>query len=492
MKNTFLAFDLGTTVGRAVIGELNDGILSLREIHRFENDPVIAEGHSYWNIEFLFREIKKSLVLVADQNLPIESIGITTWGVDFSILDDSGIPSQPIVSQCEQFDGSSEGFAQRISADKIYGQTGIPVLNRTSLFQLSNLKKTDNEVIKNSKHLLFIPDVFNYLLTGIFSTEFSTAATSQLYNPVKRMWDHEIFKALGIPVSIMSRVVEPGSIIGSVSNNVSYETGIARIPVVAVASNATASAIAAIPATGNNWVFINTGSTYNIGFEAARPIINKKSQQLNITNQGGAGPSFLIQITLGGMSLLEDCRKAWQENKYTVADLLSLAGASNPFASFIDTDHASFQNSENLPGSISEYCISTGQNPPQSHGEIVRTILEGIALKFRTFIGQVEDLRGVKSETIYITGDGIENDLLCRFTADWCGIPVITTPDGAAAIGNILIQAVALGIVKNVAEIRSISEKSFPTKTYQPSETKGWEEAYKKYLEITATTNYAG
>lgn len=491
MKNTFLAFDLGNTVGRALIGELNDGILSFREIHSFENEPVLAEGHSCWNIEFLFREIKKSLVIVADQNLPVESIGITAWSVDFSIMDDSGIPSRPIISQVGQNDGSIEGFAQRISADKIYGQTGIPVLHSTSLFQLSNLKKTDSEVIKKAKHLLFIPDIFNYLLTGIFSTEFSTATTSQLYNPVKRMWDHEIFKALGIPVSIMSRVVEPGSIIGSVSNNVSYETGIARIPVVAVASNAAASAIAAIPATGNNWVFVNTGNSCNVGFEAIRPIINKKSQQLNITNQGGAGPAFLLQKTLAGMSLLEDCRKVWKENKYTIADMDLLAGESNPFVSFIDTDHASFQNSENLPASISEYCITTGQNQPQSHGEIVRTILEGLAFKFLVTIGQIEDLRGIKPEAIYTTGEGIENELLCRFTADCSGIPVITSSDEATVAGNMLAQAMALGIVKNVAEIRGISAISFPSKTFKPLETEVWEEPYKKYLQITTTIKSA-
>ena len=198
------------------------------------------------------------------------------------------------------------GFAQRISADKIYGQTGIPVSHVTSLFQLSTIKKTDGELLKKAKHMLFMPDIFNYLLTGIFQTEFSIATTSQLYNPVKRMWDHDIFKALGIPVSIMSRLAEPGSIIGSVSNNVSYETGIARIPVVAIASHDTASATAAIPATGNNWVYINAGNICQVGFESSRPIINKKSQQLDFTNQGGAGHIFLVQKNLTGLWLLQE------------------------------------------------------------------------------------------------------------------------------------------------------------------------------------------
>jgi len=487
MKNTFLAFDLGTSFGHAVIGELNDGILSLQEIHRFENEPVLAENHRYWNIEFLFREIKKSLVIVADQNLPIESIGITARGIDFSLMGDDGIPVRPLLSGDVNNEGSFEGFAQRITEDKIYGQTGVPVSHITSLFQLAALKKKDSELVKKAKHLLFIPDIFNYLLTGIMNTEFSIATTSQLYNPVKRMWDHDIFKALGIPVSIMSRIAEPGSVIGSVSNNVSYETGIARIPVIAVASNAAASSIAAIPAIGNNWVYICIDDTCQVGFEAIRPIINKKSQQLNFTNQGGAGHSFNIQKNLTGTKLIEDCLKSWKENKYTMADLVLLATESKPFTAFIETDHASLLNTDDLPAAIQDYCKSTGQDVPQSHGEIIRTILEGQAFKYRTVINQIEELRGTKPETIYITGEGVKNELLCQITADCCGIPVITSADEAIVAGNVLVQALALGIVKNVAEIREISGKSFPSKTYEPSETEIWGEAYKLYLQSTSS-----
>lgn len=485
MKNTFLAFDLGTTVGRAVHGELTDGILSLREIHRFENEPVLAEYHKYWNIEFLFQEIKKSLVIVADQNLPIESIGITARGIDFSLMGDDGIPLRPLISGDANNEVSLEGFAQRITEDKIYGQTGVPVSHITSLFQLAALKKKDSGLVKKAKHLLFIPDIFNYLLTGLLNTEFSIATTSQLYNPVKRMWDHDIFKALGIPVSIMSRIAEPGSVIGSVSNNVSYETGIARIPVVAVASNAAASAIAAIPAIGNNWVYICIDNTYQVGFEAIRPFINKKSQQLDFTHQGGAGHGFNIQKNLNGLMLLEKCQKGWKDNNYTVADLLLLAAESKPFTAFIDIDHASFINAEDMPAAIAEYCQSTGQDAPQTHGEIARTILEGIALKFRIVISQIEELRGAKSEAIYITGEGAKNELLCQFTADCCGIPVITSVDEAVIAGNILLQAQALGIVKNVAEIREISGNSFASKTFVPSNSEVWDEAFKQYLDIS-------
>lgn len=332
-----------------------------------------------------------------------------------------------------------------------------------------------------------MPDIFNYLLTGILNTEFSIATTSQLYNPVKKMWDHDIFKALGIPVSIMSRLAEPGSVIGSVTNNVSYETGIARIPVVAVASNASASALAVIPAIGNNWVYISIDEMNLVGFEAARPIINKKSQQLNFTNQGGAGHSFNIQKNLTGLKLLEECMKSWKENKYTMADLVLLAGESKPFTAFIDTDHASFELAEDVSAAITDYFKLTGQDAPQLHGEIIRTILEGLTFKFRTVISQIVDLRGVEPDAIYITGEGIATKLLCQFTSDCCGIPVITSVYEAVIAGNILVQALALGIVKNEAEIREISSRSFQSKTFEPENSEVWNEAYDRYLQIAGT-----
>ena len=486
MKNTFLAFDLVPTSSRAMLGELADGTLRLQEIHNFKNEAVFSEGIGFRNIELLFQGIKKSLAIVADRNLPVESIGITAWGVDFSLMGDDGIPMRPFIPGEVNNEGSLEGFAQRITEDKIYGQTGVPVSHITSLFQLAALKKKDSGLVKKAKHLLFMPDIFNYLLTGIMNTEFSIATTSQLYNPVKRMWDHDIFKALGIPVSMMSRIVESGSIIGSISNNVSYETGIARIPVVAVASHDTASAIAAIPAKGNNWVYITAGRTCQVGFESARPIINKKSQQLNFSNQGAAGHIFNIQRSISGFWILEECQKAWKENKYTIADLVLLAGESTPFTAFIDIDQESFKHSADLPAAITDHCNSTGQDAPQSHGETTRTILEGLALKFRTVIGEIEDLHGVKPEAIYMTRYGAQNELLYQFTANSCGIPVITSSDEAVVAGNIMVQAMALGIVKNVAEIREIIGKSFSSKTFQPIGTEGWDDAYEKYLQIIA------
>jgi rhamnulokinase len=484
MKNTFLAIDLGAGSGRAMLGELTDGILILSEIHRFANEPVFAEGHGYWNIEILFQEIKKSLTIVAEANIPVESIGIDTWGVDFTLMGEDGIPMQPFIYRDSKNDGMVEAFVSRMSVAKLYGQTGIQISQINSLFQLLALKLMGSEPLKKAKHLLFMPDIFNYLLTGNIQTEFSIATTSQLYNPIKRIWDRDIFNALGIPAGIMPLVVEPGSIIGSISNNVSYETGITRIPVVAVASHDTGSAVASIPANGNNWAYISTGSWCLMGFESTTPIITKLSQQLNFTNEGGVGHTFRILKNLTGLWLLQECRKAWKENNYSFSDMVALAERSKPFAAFIDTDDTSFLHPANMPSAICEYCASTGQYVPQTHGEIIRTIIEGLALKFRSVTNQIEALRGVKPNVIYMTGGGLKNELLCSFTANCCGIMVIASLEEATAAGNIMVQAMALGIVKNVAEIREITGKSFPAKTYMPLEVGIWDNAFEKYSEI--------
>jgi rhamnulokinase len=484
MKNTFLAIDLGAGSGRAMLGEITDGLLTLREIHRFTNEPVFSEGHGYWNIDHLFGEIKKSLSLVAEQDIPVESIGIDTWGVDFSLIADDGIPMQPFIYRDVKNDGMVEAFAELMPVDKLYGQTGVQISQINSLFQLLALQKMGSEPLKKAKHLLFMPDIFNYLLTGVIQTEFSIATTSQLYNPVKKMWDQDILRRLRIPLSIMPRITESGTVIGSISNNISYETGIARIPVVAVVSHDTGSAIAAIPATGTNWAYISTGSWCLMGFESPTPVVTKKSQHLNFSNEGGAGHTFRILKNLTGLWLLQECRKAWIENDYSFARMVALAGESKPFAAFIETDHASFLHPENMPAAITAYCENTGQYVPQTHGEIIRTILEGLAFKFRVVTGQIEALRGVKPETLYMTGGGIKNELFCRFTANSCNIPVVAALDEATATGNIMVQAMALGIVKNVAEIREVTAKSFPSKIYKPEDIEIWDKEFQDYLKI--------
>lgn len=485
MKNTFLAIDLGAGSGCAMLGELTDGILNLREIHRFDYAPVLADGNNYWNTDLIFKEIKKTLSLVAENDLPVESIGITSPGADFSLMGDDGILSPALMHDSSKTDGSVDAFTALMSADKIYGQTGVQVSPANSLFQLFTMKQAGYEPLKKAKHLLFIPDIFNYLLTGVIQTEFSMAATSQVYNPVKRMWDHDVLRKAAIPVVIMPRIAEPGTVTGSISNQVSYATGMARIPVVAVASHNMASEVAAIPATGDNWAYIQAGSSCQMGFESRMPIITKKSQQLNFTNHGGAGHVFRVQQNIDGFIMLQQCSEAWESNKYTFEEMMTLAADAKPFACVIDTAHPSFQQAEDMPAAIAAYCETTAQNIPQTHGEIIRSIAEGLTLKFRSVSGQIESLRGIKPSVLYLSGEPFYNEFLCQLTADCCGVQVIVSPDSTTAAGNILVQAQALGIVKNVSEIREITAKSFKQKKYEPGNTADWNAAFEQYLKST-------
>jgi len=483
MKNTFLAIDLGTGSGRATLGELENGILSLQEINSFTHELFIIDGHGFRNIDLIFKEIKKCLSIIADKDIPVESVGITAWESDFSMMADD-VPTPPFISGNSKNDDVVEIFTVRMSAEKIFGQTGVQISQTNSLFQLYALKQMGYEPLKKAKHLLFMPDIFNYLLSGVIQTEFSIAIASQVYNPIKKMWDHDILRTLGVPVAIMPRIAKPGSIIGSISNNISYETGIARVPMVAVSSHSKASAIDSIPATGNNWAFINIGNSCQVGFESATAVITKKSQQLGFTNEGGAGHTFRVLKNLNGLRLLDECRQSWEENNYTLDEMITLAGEASPFAAFIGTDHTSFLNPDDMPTAILEYCRSTHQHVPKTNGEIIRTIIEGLVFKFRLIIEQIELLRGLKPDSIYMTGEGIKNEFLCQLTADCTGIPVIASMDEPTAAGNILVQAMALGIVKNVAEIREITAKSFPSRKYEPADIELWDDGFKTYLQI--------
>lgn len=482
MKNTFLAIDLGTDRCRAVIGELIDGILGLKEIHSFENEPLITDEQGYWNIELIFQEIKKSLSILADRDIPIESIGITTWGNDFSLLAVDGQLINPFIRNNLTQNDSVEAFTKKMSPEKIYGQTGVLISQNNSLFQIYALRQIGYEPLKKAKSLLFMPDIFNYLLTGIIQTEFSIASTSQLYNPVKRMWDHDILRTVGIPVGIMPHIAESGSTIGSVSNNVSYETGIARIPVVTVAALNSSSAIAALPAQGNNWAFITTGKECQVGFESPLPMITKKSQQFNFTNEGGAGHTFHIRKIVTGLLLFQECHKAWNGSNYSFEEMVKLANTATPFSCFIDTDHASILESNDIPKAIADYCTSTNQKVPETHGEIIRAIIESVVFKFRIAIDQIETLRGLRPEVIYVTGESPDLAVLNQFTANCCGIPVIETIAEATRVGNIMVQALALGIVKNIAEIREITGKSFSATTFIPLDTEAWNVAFGMYI----------
>jgi rhamnulokinase len=486
-KLHFLAFDLGAESGRAVLGSLDGKRLTLRELSRFSNGALEIHGHLHWNIYRLYEEIKRGLALCASQcaEMP-ESIGIDTWGVDFALLDDDGaILGLPYAYRDPMTQGAPEQFYELFPREQVYQLTGIQTLPFNTLFQLFALVRDQKSVLENAGELLFMPDIFNYLLTGEKSTEFTFATTSQLFNPVRREWVEELFLTLGLDREMMQDVVPPGTVLGNLRKAVSEETGLPALPVVATASHDTAAAVAAVPAEGRDFAYISSGTWSLLGVETAEPVVTDLAMSLNFTNEGGVGFTNRLLKNIMGLWLVQECRRAWAKDRdYSYAELTDAASSAPPFGALIDPDWPGFLNPPDMPEAIAQFCRLTGQKPPTSHGGIIRTALEGLALKYRLVLEQLGRLCSHPIRRLHIIGGGSQNRLLCRFTADAAGLPVLAGPVEATAAGNLLVQALALGRVSGLDEIREIVRCSFAPQKYEPEDQEPWNRAYERFREI--------
>jgi len=483
--SSFLAFDIGAASSRAVLGLLEDERLSIKEISRFPNDMLSIHGHLYWNIYRLFEEIKYGLTVSANE-IRIQGVAIDTWGVDFGFLAEDGtILGLPHSYRDPHTKGSMEEFFKKISKERIYELTGIQFLPLNTLFQLFALKRNESSLLKNAHDLLFMPDLFNYLLTREKKTEFTFATTSQLYNPRKAGWEGELFDALGISESLMQEVVQPGTIIGTLIPEISRPLGWRAIPVIAVATHDTGSAIAAVPAQGQDWAYISSGTWSLLGVETKEPIINNQAMELNFTNEGGIEGTFRFLKNIAGLWLLQECRKVWAVRcDYSYEELNNLALEARPFQSFIDPDWEGFLCPANMPEAIRAYCKSTGQTVPEMPSEFSRCIFESLALKYRMVLDQLTKIYPHPIRKIHVIGGGANNRLLCQFTADASGLPVYAGPAEATSIGNIMMQAFTQGYLQSLKEMREVIRNSFKVTFFEPREHEDWERAYGRFREI--------
>ncbi len=489
--STFLAFDIGASSGRGVLGELKDDALQIREVCRFPNGMIPIRGHLHWNIFNLFEHVKDGLRLCVEQpeNRPT-SVGIDTWGVDFGFLArDGSILGLPYGYRDSRTDGAMESFFKKIPRERVYELTGIQFLQLNSLFQLESMVRDKSPLLDAAADLLFMPDLLNYLLTGIKKTEFTFATTSQLYNPIKNDWEDELLSALGLSKSLMQAIVQPGTVIGPISQEIADEVGLGPIPVVAVATHDTGSAVAAVPAEGKDWAYISSGTWSLMGIEVEHPIITEQSLRLNFTNEGGVGGTFRFLKNIAGLWLLEECRRIWsREQTYSYEQLAELADSVEPFMAFIDPDYQDFLNPPDMPGAIRSFCRNTKQTVPDSHGAMVRCILESLALKYRLVLDQLRELAPGPINRIHVIGGGVRNELLCQYTANATALPVIAGPVEATAIGNIMVQALSAGCVDSLAGMREVIGRSFEPARYEPRRTKEWDIAYNRYKEIIASS----
>ncbi|MGB9682093.1 MAG: rhamnulokinase [bacterium] len=485
MPRAFLAFDLGAESGRVVVGVLNEGKLSLKEMHRFINRPVRICGRLYWNILQMFQELKVGLVKAVAEYPYIESIGIDTWGVDFGfVTKNKELLGLPVCYRDHRTDGIPEKFFEIIPKERLYSITGIQIMQINSVFQLYSMILEKSSFFNSMYKLLFMPDLFNFMFTGNISTEFSIATTSQLYDPIKNMWSKEIFDSINLPLDIMPEILNTGVALGNILPDVKEELGLERdITVIAPAEHDTGSAVAAVPASGEDWAYISSGTWSLMGVEIKEPIITKESMDANFTNEGGVNGTFRFLKNITGLWLIQGCRRSWEREGYSLSysDIVKMAEEATPFECYIDPDDPIFLNPPDMPEAIKEFCRKTNQKVPETKGAIARCVLEGLAFKYREVFETLKDLLNKNISTLYIVGGGSQNVLLSQFTANALNLKVHTGPVEATAMGNIMVQGIVRGAIESLEKGREIVRNSSEEVIYEPLEPEIWEKEYQRY-----------
>jgi rhamnulokinase len=480
----FLAFDFGAESGRAILGILDEKRICLEEIRRFPNKQINVSGHIHWDLSYLFDELKKGLVSAARKGHgELLGLGVDTWGVDFGLVGkDDRVLENPYAYRDQRTAGMMDKAFQLIPREEIYACTGIQFMQFNSVFQLLSVVESKSSLLDKIETLLFMPDLFNFLLTGQKFSEYTIASTSQLLNAQKRDWESVIFEKLGLPIHIMAPVIQPGTSVGQLLPEISQETDISTVDVIAPACHDTASAVASVPAQTSNWAYLSSGTWSLLGVEADEPIINEKSLKNNFTNEGGVGGKIRFLRNTMGLWLLQRCMKDWEEKgeSYGYAELAGLALDSQEFKSIVDPDDHTFLNPPDMPEAIAEFCEKTQQPVPKKKGEFVRCIYESLALKYRFLIDRINDMIPVPVEVLHVVGGGSQNEMLNQFSADATGLRVIAGPAEATAVGNIIVQAIAKKIVDGIEEGRKVVSRSFPLKSYEPKNKNKWNSVYEK------------
>jgi rhamnulokinase len=483
----FLAFDLGAESGRAIVGRLRSGVLDIRELHRFANEPVRQNGSLHWDILRLWFEVCRSFDRVSD--IGLLSLGVDTWGCDYALLGEHGnLIQNPFHYRDRRTDGVMEAVWQRVPADEIYSVTGIQFLPFNTLYQLVAACRATPKLIDAATTFVTIPDLLNYWLTGKLAAEYTNATTTQFVDARTRSWATGLLGQLGVPTRLLPSLIEPGEVIGNLGADVSSALG--GTPVVVPACHDTGSAVAAIEG-GNHRAFLSSGTWSLLGTEVAAPIITPRALELNFTNEGGVCGTTRLLKNIAGMWLLQACRRTWaaEGRSFEYDELLAAASEErHAFRVLFDPDHTTFLHPKCMVTAIAEYCRETGQPEPEGPPAITRAILESLAFKYRFVIESLQQLTGHTIDEIQIVGGGSRNRLLNQFTADATGCTVLAGPVEATALGNLAVQMVGTGTVGSLAEARRIIERSFPVERFKPADRDRWNSHYRRfqeYLELT-------
>lgn len=463
-----LAFDFGASTGRAICADFDGGTIKYGEIHRFENIPLTIDGHIHHDVEMIIGEVKKAIEKAGD----IDSLAFDTWGVDYALLDDNG---KIIIPPYHYRDKRTENvFAESsgvIQPEALYAETGNQVMSINTLFQLIS---DDN--LQKAKTLLFMPDLFSYLLCRKMVCEKTIASTSQLLNPVSGTWSSEVTDKFRINKSLFAPLKDTASIIGEYKG----------IKVAAVAGHDTQCAVAAMPCVDDNAAFLSCGTWSLIGCELDEPVLTEQSCSFGLSNELGANDKINYLKNISGLWLIQETRRDYKKKgeSYSYNELEELAKAAEPFRCFIDPDSPLLSAHGNLPDKIRKYCKSTNQYVPESVGGIVRCIYESLAMKYRLALEQIAECTSKEFSVLHMLGGGTKDGFLCQMTADSLNIPVIAGPAEATALGNIILQLIALGQLDDVESGRRIIRESEELKEYIPNRNEKWDKAYKKFIDI--------
>lgn len=487
----FLAIDIGASSGRVILGRWDGERFALEELHRFPNGSIEADGYLHWDAQHLWREIQVGIAAYASRDTaPLAGIGIDTWAVDYGLLDTEGrLLGNPYHYRDRRTDGVPDRADLKLSPAELYARTGIQRLPFNTLYQLSAAAEAGDGQLAAADTLLLIPDLFHFWLTGRKVAEYTNATTTMFLDARERRWASDLLDALGIPTHILPPLVEPGTVLGQLLPSLRDALGFRHdVPVIAVGTHDTASAVAAVPDLGEGRVYISSGTWSLVGIEVNQPILSEQARLLNFTNEGGVAGTIRFLKNVGGLWLLQECQRQWQREgqSYTWPELVALAEAEPPLRSLIDPDAPGFLRPSDMPAAIRAACVQTMQPEPESVGAMVRCCLESLALKYRWVVEALEGLTARRFDIICIVGGGSQNALLCQFTADACRRRVVAGPVEGTALGNIMVQAVATGHLPTIAAGRAAIAASISQTAFDPRGGDDWDAAFVGFEALVA------
>ena len=484
MQKNFFAVDLGATSGRTILATYDGKSISMKEVTRFANPMIPLGGHLYWDIAGLYNEVLRGLREIADKGIKIESIGIDTWGCDFAFFGADGqLLGMPHCYRDQHTAGAQEKFFEKMPASEVYKRTGIQFMDFNSLFQLDTIKRNGSQALEHADKVLFIPDALVYMLTGKAICEYTVASTSQMLNPMTGDLDEDILKALGLPRDKFGVLTQPGTVIGTLTAQVQEATGIGAIPVIAVAGHDTGSAVAAVPASDEEYAYLSCGTWSLLGIESSQAIISEDSFRENFTNEGGIEGTTRFLKNICGLWLFEQSRKEFKDAPASVGELVALCEKSE-YDGLINPDAPCFAAPASMTAAIHEYCISTGQTVPETPADYCRCIFRSLALRYRQVVEILQGMCDFPIKKLHVIGGGSQNKYLMQYAANALNMPVICGPIEGTALGNVLMQIKATESSLDLKKMREISAASVDLVSYLPSDTEAWKEEYERFITL--------